>query len=112
MTTDRNHDFRILILNLVIILGGIILVLQLFNLQIVNGESDREQSENRVLRKMSVMAPRGEFLDRHGEILATNRDGYNVLMYKTDLETEERNELILNTLSFLPGLPIESSREV
>jgi len=96
VTTDRNHDFRILILNLVIILGGIILIIQLFNLQIVNGESYREQSENRVLRKMAVTAPRGEFLDRHGEILATNRDGYNVLMYKTDLETEERNRLILN----------------
>lgn len=96
MTTDRNYDFRIFLLKLVIIVGGIILVIQLFNLQIVNGESYREQSENRVLRKMSITAPRGEFLDRHGEILATNRDGYNVLMYKTDLETEERNALILN----------------
>ena len=92
---------RIFILNLFIVLGGIILIIQLFNLQIVNGSDYRKQSENRTSRKVTVVAPRGEILDRHGDIFATNRDGYNVLMYKQTMSTKERNELILNLVNLL-----------
>lgn len=82
-------------MKLCIILGGVILIAQLFNLQILQGENYRAQAEKRVLRQTSVTAPRGEMLDRHGSVLATNRDGYNVLLYKQSMKTEERNEFIL-----------------
>ena len=101
MNNNGRNDMRIFILNLCIILGGIILIIQLFNLQIVNGADYRKQSENRTSRKMTVIAPRGEILDRHGDIFATNRDGYNVLMYKQNMTTEERNALILNLVNLL-----------
>ena len=92
---------RIFILNLIMVLGGVILVAQLFNLQIVQGSSYRAQSEKRVLRQTTVSAPRGEMLDRHGAILATNRDGYNVLIYKQSMSTKERNEFILRLAKLL-----------
>jgi len=98
---NGKNDMRIFILNLLIVLGGIILIIQLFNLQIVNGADYRKQSENRTSRKLTVIAPRGEILDRHGDIFATNRDGYNVLMYKQTMSTEERNALILNLVNLL-----------
>ena len=101
MRNNSRNDIRILILNLCIILGGLILIIQLFNLQIVQGESYRLKVQNRVLRQVTVNAPRGEILDRHGDILATNRDGYNVLLYKQDLTTEERNDFILRLVNLL-----------
>jgi len=101
MRNNSGNDIRIFILNLCIILGGLILIIQLFNLQIVQGESYRLKAQNRVLRQVTVNAPRGEILDRHGDILATNRDGYNVLLYKQDLTTEERNDFILRLVNLL-----------
>ncbi len=98
---NGNNDFRILILNLGIILCGVILIIQLFNLQIVHGQDYRKQSESRTSKKFTVVAPRGEILDRHGTIFATNRDAYNVLMYKQSMSTEERNNLILNLVNLL-----------
>ena len=92
---NNNNGMRILILNLLMVLGGVILIAQLFNLQIMQGSSYRAQSERRVLRQTTVSAPRGEMLDRHGAVLATNRDGYNVLLYKQTMTTKERNEFIL-----------------
>ena len=101
MRNNNENGIRILILNLCIILGGLILIIQLFNLQIVQGESYRLKAQNRVLRQVVVNAPRGEILDRHGDILATNRDGYNVLLYKQDLTTDERNDFILRLVNLL-----------
>ena len=83
------------------VLGGIILIIQLFNLQIVNGSDYRAQAERRTSKQFTVIAPRGEILDRHGDIFATNRDGYNVLMYKQTMTTSERNELILKLVNLL-----------
>lgn len=94
-------NMRIFILNLCVILGGIILIAQLFNLQIVHGSDYRKQSESRTSKSFTVIAPRGEILDRHGNIFATNRDGYNVLMYKQDMTTDERNTLILKLVELL-----------
>ncbi len=88
-------------MNLIMVLGGVILIAQLFNLQIVQGDSYRAQSEKRVLRQTTVSAPRGEMLDRHGAVLATNRDGYNVLIYKQSMSTKERNEFILRLAKLL-----------
>ena len=92
---------RILILNLLMILGGVILIARLFDLQIVNGADYRQKAENRSSKQVTVVAPRGEILDRHGDILATNRDGYNVLMYKQSMTTDERNLVILNLVNLL-----------
>ena len=66
MTNNSNSDMRIFILNLFIVLGGVILIIQLFNLQIIQGEEYRNQAESRVLRQFTVSAPRGEMIDRHG----------------------------------------------
>jgi len=101
LNNNNNSEMRIFILNLIMVLGGVILVAQLFNLQIVQGSSYRAQSEKRVLRQTTVSAPRGEMLDRHGAILATNRDGYNVLIYKQSMSTKERNEFILRLAKLL-----------
>jgi penicillin-binding protein 2 len=101
LINNGKNDMRIFILNLLMILGGVILIIRLFDLQIVNGADYRKKAENRSSKQVTVVAPRGEILDRHGDILATNRDGYNVLMYKQTMTTDERNLVILNLVNLL-----------
>ena len=80
---------------IVVIVISVIFIATLFNLQIVNGENYREQSEKRMLRTKNITAPRGEIYDRNGVILATNKLSYDVELYKVRVSTKEQNDGIL-----------------
>lgn len=79
----------------------LILFISLFNLQIVNGEDYRKQSENRLLREKTVQAPRGEFYDRNGNVLVTNEMGFSLLLYKTNTSKQVLNESLLQIIKIL-----------
>ena len=70
---------------------GILFVFQLYDLQIVNGASYREQSENRLVREIKVSAPRGEIYDRYGKLIVTSVTGYNANIYYTKIPKTELN---------------------
>lgn len=80
---------------------GAVFVIQLFNLQIVNGENYREQSERRLVRESVTYAPRGEIYDRYGKILATSVNGYSVQIYKTKIDTNTLNNILLEVAKIL-----------
>lgn len=63
---------------------GIILVLQLANLQIVKGERYRRLSEENYLRITPIPAPRGDIIDRDGKVLVTSRPSYSVYYWYLD----------------------------
>jgi penicillin-binding protein 2 len=84
-------DNRYIVLYFITFLVAIIFIIQLINIQIINGKSYREKSEKRMLRTESVVAPRGEIYDRNGVVLATSKLAFNVEMYRVRVETEEQN---------------------
>lgn len=86
---------------IVVIVISVIFIATLFNLQIVNGENYREQSEKRMLRTKNITAPRGEIYDRNGVILATNKLSYDVELYKVRISTKEQNDGILRLVEIL-----------
>lgn len=86
---------------IVVIAISVIFIATLFNLQIVNGENYREQSEKRMLRTKNITAPRGEIYDRNGVILATNKLSYDVELYKVRVSTKEQNDGILRLVEIL-----------
>lgn len=96
MADGRNG--RVIFLKCIMLLVGVVFIMQLFNLQVIHGEEYKEQAQNRTLRKTQFVAPRGEILDRYGEVLATNREGYNIMIYRNKLESEEKNEMILKLI--------------
>lgn len=98
---QENLNMRFNILMIIVALVGIIFTLQLFNLQIVNGASYREQSENRLVRTISVSAPRGEIYDRYGKLLVTNEMGYTANLYYTKISKIELNEVLLKFANIL-----------
>lgn len=92
---------RILVIKFVLILVGALLILRLADLQIVNGEEYREQSEQKMLRETVIEAPRGEIYDRNGVVLATNKLAYDVVIYKVGLEDAELNKTLLRVINIL-----------
>lgn len=116
MNTSRNNKekLRFNIITTFVYLVGIILLVQLFNLQIVHGEEYREQSNTRLTRESTLKAARGNILDQSGIDLATTKLGYNVELYKTKIDTKTLNDTLLklaqtlenNQDAYIDELPI------
>ena len=90
-----NTRLRFNLLTVLIYIIGIILILQLFNLQIINGATYREESNIRLTRESILYAARGDITDSSGNLLATVDLGYSAELYKTKSDNETLNQTIL-----------------
>ncbi len=98
---NEQINFRFNIINVLVYLIGIVLIFQLFNLQVVNGQSYREQSNTRLSRVTTIKAARGSILDRTGNELAGVKTENNIEIYKTNIANDELNESLLNLVNLL-----------
>lgn len=105
MNKEKNQNDRIRynILTVIVYITGIILILQLFNLQIVHGEEYRETSNSRLTRETVVKAARGSIKDRTGVELVRTETGYSVEIYSTKVSDEELNLAIERFIKILEG---------
>lgn len=97
----KNRISRYYIISVIVVLLTVVIFAKLFNLQVVNGVTYREQSEKRLLRSTTVTATRGEITDRYGRPLVTSRMGFNLVAYKEYIEKGLLNQLILETINIL-----------
>ncbi len=67
----------------------LILLLRLWFLQVVSGESYRIQAEENRLKIEKIEALRGKILDKNGKLLATNRLSYALFIEKKYLNRDE-----------------------
>lgn len=74
---------------------GIVILIQLFNLQIVHGSEYREESNTKLTRKATIEAARGSILDRSGNVLVSTEMKFSLEMYKSKTEDEQLNNSIL-----------------
>jgi len=70
-----------------------IYTLALYKLQIVEGEAYYESSQNSIVTRKTVTAPRGNILDRYGRLLVSNRMCNNLTINGYELEKMDDNEL-------------------
>mgnify|MGYP002621194664 CR=1 FL=1 len=98
---EKNINLRYNILIVGIIIIGGVLVLQLFNLQVMNGDKYRAMSSARLTRETIIYADRGEILDRNGMKLVTTGTEYDLYLYKTTTNDEQLNENIKNIINVL-----------
>lgn len=96
-----NNRLRFNILTVLVYLVGIILVVQLFNLQIVQGEEYRNESNTKLTRETVLEAARGSILDRTGNTLAGTTMGFSLELYKTKVDTDTLYASILNMVNVL-----------
>lgn len=93
---------------------GIVLIIQLFSLQIIHGAEYREQSNTRLTRESVLVASRGDILDRSGNVLVTSSQKFNLELYKSKIDTDTLNNTILkivnvlekNNISYKDSFPI------
>ncbi len=96
-----NIKFRFSSITTFIYILGIILLLQLFNLQIVHGDEYREKSNTRLTRESTDVAARGSILDRNGNEIAGNSMGFSLELYKSKNDNATLNTTILNIIRVL-----------
>lgn len=91
----ENLNFRFNILSVIVYIIGVIILISLFNLQIINGQEYREDSNTRLSRESTIEAARGSILDRSGNTLVSTDMSFSLEMYKTKVEDEQLNNSIL-----------------
>ena len=74
----------ILIIRIVLILSFSILLVRLFELQIIRGNYYKELANGNRLRRVIIKAPRGEIFARGGEYLVKNDKENEFVLYKPD----------------------------
>lgn len=79
----------------------LVMILRLFDLQVINGEEYTKQSQNRVSATVTQKAPRGEIMDRNGKVLVSNREGYSVMLQKSLISNDELNKELLGIINVL-----------
>lgn len=86
----------------VAVLGGVavalfgVLFFRLWNLQVLDGDKYLAEAKNNRTRELKVIAPRGDILDREGEVLVDNRTSLALQLNPTKLPeglAEQRQEL-------------------
>jgi penicillin-binding protein 2 len=90
---------RINIATAVILVFVLILVSRLWFLQILRGADYDLLSENNRVRGQTIVAPRGNVLDRNGEVLLSNRPYFNVTWMREDAANPE--EVLKKTAGIL-----------
>ena len=93
--------FRYNVMTVFTYIIGIVLIAQLFNLQIVHGAEYREQSNTRLTRETTLEAARGSILDRSGTVLASTDMRFSLELYKTKIDDETLNNSILGIIQVL-----------
>ena len=100
-----NINLRYNTLSTFIYVIGIVLLVQLFNLQIINGATYRETSNTRLTRESTLYASRGYILDRNGNELANELANvemtFSLEMYKTKVENNVLNDTALKIINTL-----------
>lgn len=88
-------NFRYNLITATIYVVGIIILFQLFNLQIINGSEYRESSNTKLTREATIEASRGNILDRSGNVLVSTEMQFSLEMYKSKTDDEQLNNSIL-----------------
>lgn len=98
---QKNINLRYNLLMILVYIIGFILLCQLINLQIINGDKYRAQSSSRLTRETQIYADRGEILDRNGVKLVTTSTCYKLNLYKTTTDNQQINKNIANIIDVL-----------
>ena len=97
----KSSKIKYNMISMLVYILGIILLIQLFNLQIVKGQEYRNQSNTRLTRESVLKAARGNILDRTGNPIVSNGMGFRLDLYKTKVDNQTLNNTILNIINIL-----------
>ncbi|TAK29370.1 MAG: penicillin-binding protein 2 [Chloroflexota bacterium] len=97
---------RFLLLRGVIMIAFLVLAVQLWRLQVVEGQQYRAKAEENRLRLDTIRAPRGVIYDRNRSPLVRNVASFTVGVVPAALPKQQREEIIARAAALL-GMPPE-----
>lgn len=103
---------RFILFRIVMVLSVVVLLAQLWHLQIVEGQRYQRQAADNRLRLRFIPASRGVIYDRNGVLLTRNRPSFTVSVVPADLPDEGEEELILRLAELLQMSPADISERV
>ena len=105
--TSRTNSYsgRSLVIQLFLVIGFLSLLTRLFYIQIYQEEFIKKQVNSRTILEDTLLAKRGEILDRNKRLLAIDIKGHSIVL---DLQLFKPNSEQLATLSNTLGLTQES----
>lgn len=98
---NQKSNIRYNLLIFFVYIIGIILIIQLFNLQIIKGDEYREISNTRLTREKVAQASRGNIYDRTGEKLVSSKIQFDLALYKTKIDVQTLNNTIIKIFDVL-----------
>ena len=96
---------RIAVLAAVLAVLLVVYIIALYKLQIIEGEAYYEESRNFSTTTSTVIAARGNILDRYGRMLVTNKSCYNLVINTNELfpsdGSVDSNQVILELINMV-----------
>ncbi len=92
---------RFTIIGIIMLLVFSVIVYQLANLQLIQGETYFTQSQIYNLRSRTILAERGNVLDRYGVPIAVNSTSYSLMLMDTGKSSQELNEIMYKIIRIL-----------
>ena len=106
MASIPNKKMRgraILVAALLIIVGFGLVIHQLYRVQLVEGESYKQEAMSRQLRATTINANRGTIYSADGQILAASATSWRVIFSPADI-TDEQATLLADGMSEILGV--------
>ena len=89
----KEKNYRYGILAFLTYAIGIILLANLFKIQVIDGKDYKERATSRLVKEVKVEPVRGNIMDRTGTVYAKTDLTYNVYIYKGKKDNKELNEM-------------------
>ena len=94
--SSLDGPLRVLALGIGVVFA--VFFLRLVQLQVIEGEDLRMRSERNFVRTVRVEAPRGDILERDGDVLATTRPAFGVAVVPSEVREPELTWSVLGQL--------------
>lgn len=96
----KKFDDRLFVLSFTVCVIFGLLVTRLFFMQVINGEKYLENLSLNIVKKINIVAPRGNIYDRFGRIIAQNKSVYNIKI-DPSIHIDNLNESLYNLIKLL-----------
>jgi penicillin-binding protein 2 len=108
----REFQDRFRYLYAVLALAFSVLVLQLINLQILQGDNLRMASEENRIKRVKIASPRGMIFDRNRQLLLDNRPAFDLEIIPQYLKESGRTQETLSLVSRIIKMPLSEIQDV
>ena len=95
------RQIRTIIFVVMVVLLSFACTLELLQIQIVDGEYYKEQTQNTYTANQTIQAARGQIFTNDGKLINTNRLVYKVIIQKAFFESGTENDVIAKTVKIL-----------